>query len=163
MSAGPSPALMSNYGRLDVTFSHGQGATLYDTEGKAYFDALCGIAVCSLGHAHPGVRDAIAEQKETGGHLKKRLVQFLLEDSEPMLYHHEPILRDGKIAGFLTSGSYGHTLGGSVGLGYVRDADGVNTDMLAASDWAVDIGGQIVPVKPSLRAMYDPKGERMRA
>ncbi len=62
MSAGPSPALMSNYGRLDVTFSHGQGATLYDTEGKAYFDALCGIAVCSLGHAHPGVRDAIAEQ-----------------------------------------------------------------------------------------------------
>jgi glycine cleavage system aminomethyltransferase T/glycine/D-amino acid oxidase-like deaminating enzyme len=108
-------------------------------------------------------RDAIAEQKETGGHLKKRLVQFLLEDSEPMLYHHEPILRDGKIAGFLTSGSYGHTLGGSVGLGYVRDADGVNTDMLAASDWAVDIGGQIVPVKPSLRAMYDPKGERMRA
>jgi acetylornithine/N-succinyldiaminopimelate aminotransferase len=64
MSAGPSPALMSNYGRLDVTFSHGRGARLYDTAGKEYMDALCGIAVCGLGHAHPGVRDAIANQAD---------------------------------------------------------------------------------------------------
>ena len=64
MSAGPSPALMSNYGRLDVTFSHGRGARLYDTAGKEYMDALCGLAVCGLGHAHPGVRDAIANQAD---------------------------------------------------------------------------------------------------
>ncbi|MGR8919962.1 MAG: acetylornithine/succinylornithine family transaminase [Gammaproteobacteria bacterium] len=62
MSAGPSPALMSNYGRLDVTFTHGSGPFLYDSAGREYLDALCGIAVCGLGHAHPDVRDAIADQ-----------------------------------------------------------------------------------------------------
>lgn len=62
MNAGTSPALMSNYGRLDVMFSHGSGITLTDSEGRDYIDALCGIAVCGLGHAHPGVRDAIATQ-----------------------------------------------------------------------------------------------------
>ena len=53
---------MSNYGRMDVTFSHGRGAWLWDTEGRQYLDALCGIAVCGLGHAHPDVTAAIAAQ-----------------------------------------------------------------------------------------------------
>lgn len=53
---------MSNYGRLDVTFTHGSGPFLYDSAGREYLDALCGIAVCGLGHAHPDVRDAIADQ-----------------------------------------------------------------------------------------------------
>ena len=51
---------MSNYGRMDVTFSHGRGAWLWDSEGRQYLDALCGIAVCGLGHAHPDVTAAIA-------------------------------------------------------------------------------------------------------
>ena len=53
---------MSNYGRMDVTFSHGRGAWLWDNEGRQYLDALCGIAVCGLGHAHPDVTAAIAAQ-----------------------------------------------------------------------------------------------------
>jgi acetylornithine/N-succinyldiaminopimelate aminotransferase len=53
---------MSNYGRMDVTFSHGRGAWLWDTEGRPYLDALSGIAVCGLGHAHPDVTAAIAAQ-----------------------------------------------------------------------------------------------------
>ncbi len=55
-------ALMPTYARLPVTFSHGQGCYLVDTEGRRYFDALCGISVTNLGHAHPGVTAAIAEQ-----------------------------------------------------------------------------------------------------
>ncbi len=54
--------LMSNYGRMDVTFSHGRGVWLWDNEGRQYLDALCGIAVCGLGHAHPDVTAAIAAQ-----------------------------------------------------------------------------------------------------
>ena len=77
--------------------------------------------VCAMDKRIPFIgRDAIARQKDSGAHLRKRLVQFLLEDPEVMLYHHEPILRDGEVVGFLTSGNYGHTLGASVGLGYVR-------------------------------------------
>lgn len=62
MSAGPSPALMSNYGRMDVTFTHGRGPYLYDDAGREYLDALSGIAVCGLGHAHPEIARALAEQ-----------------------------------------------------------------------------------------------------
>ena len=54
--------LMTTYASMDVTFDHGEGACLWDTEGKQYLDALAGIAVCGLGHAHPAVTAAISEQ-----------------------------------------------------------------------------------------------------
>ncbi|MDO6749047.1 aminotransferase class III-fold pyridoxal phosphate-dependent enzyme, partial [Gilvimarinus sp. 1_MG-2023] len=46
---------MNTYGRLPVTFTSGKGSWLTDTDGKTYLDALCGIAVCGLGHAHPTI------------------------------------------------------------------------------------------------------------
>jgi 4-methylaminobutanoate oxidase (formaldehyde-forming) len=108
-------------------------------------------------------RDAVSAQLDAGGPLKKRLVQFLLQDGQAMLYHHEPILRDGAIVGHLTSGNYGHTLGGSVGLGYVRSEEGVSRDFLDSGDWQIDVAGVPIPAKASLRALYDPKGERSKA
>ena len=54
--------LMATYKRLPVAFARGEGVWLWDTEGRRYLDALSGIAVCGLGHAHPAVRDAICEQ-----------------------------------------------------------------------------------------------------
>jgi acetylornithine aminotransferase len=57
--------VMPTYGRLNVTFEKGAGAWLTDTEGKQYLDALSGIAVCNLGHAHPAVTRAIQQQAET--------------------------------------------------------------------------------------------------
>jgi len=53
---------MTTYAPMDVTFDHGEGAILWDTDGKQYLDALAGIAVCGLGHAHPAVTSAISEQ-----------------------------------------------------------------------------------------------------
>jgi acetylornithine/N-succinyldiaminopimelate aminotransferase len=57
-------ALMQTYARLPVTFSHGEGIYLYDTEGRRYLDAISGIAVTGLGHAHPAVTAAIREQAD---------------------------------------------------------------------------------------------------
>ena len=54
--------LMKNYGRLPVSFDHGQGVWLWDKEGHKYLDALAGIAVNSVGHAHPRLVRAIADQ-----------------------------------------------------------------------------------------------------
>jgi acetylornithine/N-succinyldiaminopimelate aminotransferase len=54
--------LMATYRRLPVSFERGEGAWLWSTDGTRYLDALSGIAVCGLGHAHPGVRDALCEQ-----------------------------------------------------------------------------------------------------
>lgn len=54
--------LMKTYAPLNITFEHGEGAYLWDTNGQKYLDALCGIAVCGLGHAHPAITKAISEQ-----------------------------------------------------------------------------------------------------
>ncbi|UTW03939.1 aspartate aminotransferase family protein [Amphritea atlantica] len=54
--------VMNTYSRLSVAFDHGQGCWLFDTDGNKYLDALSGIAVCGLGHAHPAVTTAISEQ-----------------------------------------------------------------------------------------------------
>ncbi len=54
--------LMATYAPLPVSFTHGQGAWLWDSAGKAYLDAVSGVAVCNLGHAHPAVRDALCAQ-----------------------------------------------------------------------------------------------------
>ena len=66
MSSEEIPAaVMPTYARLPVAFVRGEGSYLYDAEGKAYLDALTGIAVCGLGHAHPKVSAALAEQAGT--------------------------------------------------------------------------------------------------
>ncbi|MDX2457690.1 MAG: aminotransferase class III-fold pyridoxal phosphate-dependent enzyme, partial [Gammaproteobacteria bacterium] len=57
--------LMSTYNRLPVQFQRGEGIWLWDNENRQYLDALSGIAVCGLGHAHPAVASAIAEQAAT--------------------------------------------------------------------------------------------------
>jgi acetylornithine/N-succinyldiaminopimelate aminotransferase len=54
--------LMNNYNRIPLSFSHGEGVYLWDTQGKRYLDALGGIAVCALGHAHPAVTAAVCDQ-----------------------------------------------------------------------------------------------------
>ncbi|MBU2981110.1 FAD-dependent oxidoreductase [Lentibacter algarum] len=105
-------------------------------------------------------KSAVAARKESGPHA--RMVQFLLEDSEPLLYHNEPIIRDGEIVGYLTSGGYGHTLGASVGLGYVPSKGEKPADVLA-STYEIDVKGTRVKAKASLRPMYDPKSERVKA
>ncbi len=58
------PALMNTYGRLPVSFTHGEGVWLYDEHGKRYLDAISGIGVNALGHAHPAVTRAIQQQAE---------------------------------------------------------------------------------------------------
>ncbi|MCP4983697.1 MAG: aminomethyl transferase family protein, partial [Gammaproteobacteria bacterium] len=87
----------------------------------------------------------------------------LLQDPQAILYHHEPILRDGVIVGHLTSGDYGHTLGGAVGLGYVEVDEEITREYIEAGKFEIDVAGVRVPVTASLTAMYDPKAERMRA
>ena len=106
-------------------------------------------------------RDAVLRKRETG--LQRRLVQFKLEDPEPLLYHTEPILRDGELAGYLTSGSYGHTLGAAIGLGYVRCRPGEAAEALLASRYEIEVAGERVPATASLKPFYDPTGARVKA
>lgn len=104
-------------------------------------------------------RDAVLKKREAG--LKRRLVQFLLEDPEPLLFHNEAIVRDGRIVSIVTSGNYGHALGGAVGLGYVP-CEGESEEEVLASAYEIEIAGTRHKAKASLKPMYDPKGERVR-
>ncbi|PKP71425.1 MAG: FAD-dependent oxidoreductase [Alphaproteobacteria bacterium HGW-Alphaproteobacteria-4] len=107
-------------------------------------------------------RDAVLRKREAG--LTRRLVQFLLTDPGPMLYHNEPILRDGRIVGVLASGAYGHTLGGSVGLGYVPCAQlGEAAAETLAAHYEIEVAGRRFAARASLAPLYDPKAERPRA
>lgn len=99
-------------------------------------------------------RDAYLRARDAG--VARRLMQFRLQDPEPLLFGHEPILADGRTVGTLTSANYGHTLGGAVGLGYVP------TDALDATGFGINVAGAIVPADASLHPLYDPKGTRMR-
>ncbi|MBO6949131.1 MAG: FAD-dependent oxidoreductase [Rhodospirillales bacterium] len=105
-------------------------------------------------------RDAILRQKEEGA--KQRLVQFKLNNPEPLLYHNEPIYRDGVIVGYLTSGMYGHTLGGAIGLGYVKNADGVDAAFVNEGRYEIEVAGRKFAADASLKPMYDPRNEKVR-
>jgi 4-methylaminobutanoate oxidase (formaldehyde-forming) len=104
-------------------------------------------------------RDAVLQRKESGP--KARLLQFMLTDPEPLLYHYEPLLRDGEIVGYISSGNYGHSLGAAIGMGYVPCTGESAADVLA-SRYEIDVCGVRVPAVASLKPMYDPKSERVK-
>ena len=104
-------------------------------------------------------RDAVLRKREEG--LKRRLVQFMLEDPEPVLFHNEPLVRDGEIVGIVTSANYGHALGGAIGMGYVP-CKGESAEEVLASGYEIEIAGNRVKAAASLAPMYDPKAARVR-
>jgi heterotetrameric sarcosine oxidase gamma subunit len=108
-------------------------------------------------------KDALLARKSRGP-LQRRLVQVLVQDPAPLLYHAEVVLRDGTPVGYVRAASYGHTLGGAVGLALVepRDVDAVDAAYLATGTWEVEIAGRRYPAVVSLRPLYDPKGERIK-
>ena len=105
-------------------------------------------------------RDAVLRKKEAG--LERRLVQFRLSDPEPLLYHNEPIVRDGQIVSYLSSGGYGHHLGAAIGLGYVPCKGQSVADVLG-STYEIDVAGRRVKAEVSLKPMYDPTSARVKA
>lgn len=147
---------MMDSARIEKAFRHfGHDITCEDH----VLEAGLGFAVKTAKPDFIG-RDAVLRKKEAG--LERRLLQFRLQDPEPLLYHNEPILRDGQIVGFLSSGAYGHHLGGAIGMGYVPCA-GESAEQVLASSYEIDVAGTRVAAQASLKPLYDPKSERVRA
>ena len=107
-------------------------------------------------------RDALLEEREAGP-PKRRLVQFLLEDPEPLLFGGEPILREGGWVGYNRIGAYGHTLGGSVGLGMVEDPAGIPPEAIGDAKFELEVNGARFGARASLTPLYDPRRERIKA
>ncbi len=109
-----------------------------------------------IGHA------ALVAQKDAG--LTRRLVQFALSDDQALLYHNEPIWRDNKIVGRISSGMFGHHLGKSLGMGYVDCAQqGEPADAILSGHYEVEVAGVRIPATPSLAPLYDPTSARVKS
>ncbi len=106
-------------------------------------------------------REALLAQK-AAGLPNRRLVQFLLEDPQAMLYHNEPIHRDGELNGRVTSAMFGHTLGAATALGYVTNPSGVSDEYILSGKYAIQVADRRVEAKASIQPMYDPKSLRVR-
>ena len=107
-------------------------------------------------------REALLRQREAG--MRRRLVALALERTDLLLYHNEPIWRDGELVGAITSGMFGHTVGAPLGLGYVaKSGAAVSEEWIAAGHYEVEVAAERIPARVSLRPFYDPSGARVRA
>jgi heterotetrameric sarcosine oxidase gamma subunit len=107
-------------------------------------------------------RDAVLAKKAEGP-LTRRIVQILVQDPEPMLFHAEPVWRAGKPVGYVRAASYGFTVGGAVGLVMVEAGEPLNQAYVESADWEVEIAGRCYPATASIRPLYDPQMLRVKS
>jgi 4-methylaminobutanoate oxidase (formaldehyde-forming) len=141
--------------RIEKGFRHwGHDIGPFDGPVESGLSFACDFATEFTGKA------AIEARKSEGA--ASRLLCFRLEDPEALIFGNEPVLRDGEIVGRLTSASYGWSVGGAVGLGYVTRPAGMTLKDLAAGEFEVMVNGRAVKATASLRPFYDPSSSRMR-
>jgi 4-methylaminobutanoate oxidase (formaldehyde-forming) len=105
----------------------------------------------------------VRARKETGP-LPRRLLQVRCLEPAPLMFHAEVVRRDGRAVGYIRAASYGHTLGGAVGLAMVEGhGEPITDSWLDGGEWTVEINGEIYPAAASLRPMYDPDNSRIRS
>ena len=98
--------------------------------------------------------------------LAKRLVCLALNDNSetaPMMYHEEPVYRDGVLVGSTTSGAWGHRVGKSLAIALVKNTNGVTPEWLSNGKWEVEIAWQRYTATVQLQPFYDPKGEKIKS
>lgn len=105
-------------------------------------------------------RDVLLKQKEEG--LKKKLVVFTIDDPEPMIYHDEPIYRNGELVSENTHGAYGYLVGGSVGMCYLENEAGITNEWIKDGQYEIETFGKRYPITIHLSAPHDSKGKRAR-
>jgi glycine cleavage system T protein len=143
--------------RIEKAYRHwGHDITDEDTP----LEAGLGFAVAWDKNVNFIGRDALLKQK--GQKLPKRILQFALENPEPLLYHNEPIYRNGERVGHTSSANYGHHLGRAIAMGYVKNEAGVDADWVASGKWEIEVGLKREPARASLKPMYDPTSARMK-
>ncbi len=142
--------------RLEKGYRHwGADITPDDTP----FEAGLGFCI-KLDKGDFAGKDALVKQTESG--LTRKLVLFTLEDPEPLLYHDEPILRNGVKVSENTHGAYAHYLGSAIGMGYLENPDGIDDEWILSGKYQIDVEGKLIPAKVHLKAPYDPESKRVR-
>jgi len=105
-------------------------------------------------------REALFAQQSAG--LKKRLAGFKVTDDNIVLHGRETIYRNGRRAGWLSSGGYGHHLGIAIGYGYIRDSNGVSDDYINSGTYQLEVATELVECEVSLKPFYDPAMKKVK-
>jgi sarcosine dehydrogenase len=122
------------------------------------FEAGLGFAVNLNKKDFIGCKALQAQKNET---LKRKLVTFTVDDPQAMIYHDEPIYRNGILASSNTHGSFSHVLGLPIGMGYLTNPDGITDEWILEGVYEIEVEDQRVPAKVHLDPVYDPKGKRV--
>jgi 4-methylaminobutanoate oxidase (formaldehyde-forming) len=142
--------------RLEKGYRHwGTDITPDDTP----FEAGLGFAVKLNKDDFIG-RETLMHQNESG--LTRKLVMFTLDDPEPLLYHDEPIYRNGQLVSSLTHGAYAHLLGRAMGMGYLENPEGVSDKWVLSGRYEIGVEGELIPASVHLKAPYDSEAKRVR-
>jgi heterotetrameric sarcosine oxidase gamma subunit len=103
-------------------------------------------------------------RRQKAAPLTRRLAQVIVKDPKALLFHGEVVRRNGKSVGYVRAASYGHTLGGAVGLVMIEGGnEPVNPAWLAAGTWDIEIAGTYYPCAVSLKPLYDPENKKIKA
>ncbi len=105
-------------------------------------------------------REALVARRAAGP-VPRRLTQVLVTDSRPLMHHAEVVHRNGRAVGYVRAASYGHTLGGAVGLAMVEAGEPISAAWIEAGEWEVEIVDRRYPARASLRPLYDPTNARI--
>ncbi|MCX8293187.1 GcvT family protein [Phyllobacterium sp. 0TCS1.6A] len=131
------------------------------TPNDSPFEAGLGWAV-KLGSGEEFIGREACETTSSAP-LTKRLMTFTVDDPDVVLLGRETILRNGEPVGYLTSGGFGYTVAKPIGLGYVRNSDGVSDEFLSAGTYELAVAGDRFPATIHSGALYDPRNEAVRS
>ncbi len=105
-------------------------------------------------------REALVAQRGTVP--TKRLIQLKLLDADRLLYHDEPVYRDGSMVGRTTSGMWSYTQNAALAMAYIVNDDGVSSEYVNSGSFEIEVAGKRIASEASLRSFYDPRNERVK-
>lgn len=143
--------------RLEKGYRHWSSDITPDTTP---YEAGLGFAV-KLGKDDFIGRQALIRQKEEG--VKKKLVMFTIDDPDPLIYHDEPIFRNGRLAGENTHGAFVHKVGRPMGMVYLSSDVGITDDWIMDGSYEIEVEDKRYPITIHLKAPYDPEGRSLKA
>lgn len=163
MDAGRDLGLMNAGYRAIETLRLEKGYRAWGADiGPDHTPVEAGLAwACKMKSNADFIGRAAVEAQLSGG-VKKRLATFTAAP-EVVLLGRETIYRNGERVGWLSSGGFGHTVGQSIGLGYVRHPAGVTEDFVLSGTYELEVASERVPARVHLQPLYDPAGARVKA
>lgn len=125
------------------------------------FEAGLGFAV-DLKKSGDFLGKEYAEKQKKEMPYKRRLLQVLVLDPSVFLYHAEIVKRNGVSVGYVRAGSYGHTLGGAVGLAMIEASEGIDGNYINEGKWEIEIAGKNYPCLVSIKPLFDPENKKIK-